>query len=389
MNHDVKKIVHRLANWCEARDFAGADPYDALNSPLMPVLTLGCRYGRIFWTQVLRRCPWNLRPLILVPPGRNPKSLGLFLESYVRMAQLEPENPQWSQGIHKLLDWQQETISNGYHGNCWGYHFPWQSRVAFVPRGVPTIVNTAFVGHALLDIYEVLHIHQAVEMITSAPDFILRDLHLKHEGDACCFSYTPMDENYVHNANMLGASLLARLAKVTNRPELLDPAMSSMAYSMRHQHEDGSWAYAETQQQSWIDSFHTGFNLEALRRFIRLDLAEEDWKVQFQIGKSFYRNHFFLEDFTPKYYHNREYCVDAHAPAEAIYFFSGEDDDSKAFAGHLVEWFVENMYDEKQGFFFYRRQGKRVSRIPYMRWVEAWALRGLTEYLFQQQQSAK
>ena len=389
MNYDVNKIAYRLANWCETRDFAGADPYDALNSPLMSVLTLGCRYGRIFWTQALRRCPWNLRPLLLVPPGRNPKSLGLFLESYVRMAQLEPENPQWLQGIHKLLDWQQETISNGYHGNCWGYHFPWQSRVAFVPRGVPTIVNTAFVGHALLDIYEVLHIERAVEMISSAPDFILQDLHQKHEGDACCFSYTPMDENYVHNANMLGASLLARLSKVTSRPELLDPAMSSMAYSMRHQHEDGSWAYAETQQQSWIDSFHTGFNLEALRRFIQLDLAEEDWKVRFQVGKSFYREKFFLEDFTPKYYHNQEYCVDAHAPSEAIYFFSGEHDDDKAFAGHLVEWFVENMYDEKQGVFFYRKLGKRVSKIPYMRWVEAWALRGLTEYLFQQQQSTK
>ena len=388
MGTDVSEICRRLADWCEKRDFAGADPYDALNSPLMPVLTLGCRYGRIFWTQVLRRCPWNLRPLLLVPPGRNPKSLGLFLESYARLAQLEPENPGWLEGIRKLLAWQQETISRGYHGNCWGYHFPWQSRVAFVPRGVPTIVNTAFVGHALLDIYEAFHLDQALEMVASAPDFILQDLHQKHEGDTCCFSYTPMDENYVHNANMLGASLLARLALVAKRPELLDPAMSSMLYSMRHQHDDGSWAYAETAKQSWIDSFHTGFNLEALRWFIRLNLADETWKSQYRLGKSFYREHFFLDDYTPKYYHDRAYCVDAHAPAEAIYFFSGEGTEERAFAGHIVEWFAANMYDAKEGVFFYRKQGSRISRIPYMRWVEAWALRGLTEFLFQQK-SAK
>lgn len=385
MENSLIEISHRLAAWCEKRDFAGADPYDALNSPLMPVLTMGCKYGRIFWTQALRRCPCNLRPLLLVPPGRNPKSLGLFLESYARMARLEPENPRWRNGIQKLLDWQQETISQGYHGNCWGYHFPWQSRVAFVPRGVPTIVNTAFVGHALLDIYEAFHIECALDMVATSPDFILQDLHRKHEGNIFCFSYTPMDENYVHNANMLGASLLARLAKVTNRTELLDPAMASMAYSMRHQHDDGSWAYAETAKQSWIDSFHTGFNLEALRWFIRLGLAEESWKAKFQLGKSFYRDNFFLEDFTPRYYHNQTYCVDAHAPAEAIFFFSGEGEEGKAFAEHVVKWFVSNMYDAKQGIFYYRKQGKHISKIPYMRWVEAWALRGLTEFLFQQQ----
>ena len=387
MNNNIIEITHRLAGWCEERGFAGADPYDALNSPLMPILTLGCRYGRIFWTQLLRRSPWNLRPLLLVHPGRNPKSLGLFLESYVRMARLEPENSGWIDIIHKLLNWQQETISQGYHGNCWGYHFPWQSRVAFVSRGVPTIVNTSFVGHALLDVYESLHIEQAVDMIATAPDFILKDLHRKREGDTCCFSYTPMDENYVHNANMLGASLLARLAKITDRPKLLEPALSSMAYSMHHQHDDGSWAYAETPHQSWIDSFHTGFNLEALRWFIRLGLAEESWKKKYQLGKSFYRNNLFLEDYTPKYYHDRVYCVDAHAPAEAIFFFSGEDTEGRVFAEHIAEWFVANMYDAGRGIFYYRKQGQYISKIPYMRWVEAWALRGLTEFLFQQQRT--
>ena len=389
MDSSVSQIISRLSDWCEKRDFAGADPYDALNSPLMPILTLGCRYGRIFWTQLLRRSPWNLRPLLLVPPGRNPKSIGLFLESYVRMAQIEPNTPKWLEGVRKLLGMQQETLSKGYHGNCWGYHFPWQSRVAFVPRGVPTIVNTAFVGHALLDVYETFHIEQALDLVATTPDFILHDLNRKIEGDAFCFSYTPTDENYVHNANMLGASLLARTAIVLNRSELLEPAMASMAYSMQHQHEDGSWFYAEKQTQNFIDSFHTGFNLEALRRFIRLGIAEENWLKGFQSGKQYYRERFFMEDDTPKYYHDRLYCVDAHAPAESIYFFSGEGEEGRTFAERIVKWFVTNMYDVKEGYFYYRKQGQRISKIPYMRWVEAWALRGLTEYLFQQQQSAK
>lgn len=375
-----RKIV-RLVDWCEAREFAGSDPYDAMNSPLLAFLSLNTLPGKILWTQLLRRSPWDLRPLLLVPPGRNPKGLGLFLESFVRMAQLLPEEKRWRDGIDFFVAELQGSASKQYRGYSWGYHFPWQSRVAFVAKGTPTIVNTAFIGHALLDAYDKLGIEQALEMATGTAEFMLNDLNRKKEGDAFCFSYTPTDENYVHNANMLGASLLIRLAKSTGRSEWVDPAMGSMSYSMNHQRDDGSWFYAETQTQSFIDSFHTGFNLESLRRFLGLGAAPATWLAGFEKGKRYYRERFFLEDFTPKYYHNRLYCVDAHAPAEAIYFFSGEGPEGMEFAGKVLQWFLDNMYDERQGVFYYRKYQYLTSKIPYMRWVEAWAMRGLTEHL--------
>ncbi|WP_418392989.1 delta-aminolevulinic acid dehydratase [Victivallis lenta] len=382
MSDGLSQKIVRLSDWCEKRNFAGADPYDALNSRLAPLLTLNTKYGRVFWTQVLRRSPIDLRPLLLVPPGRNPKGLGLFLESYCRMAILQPEETRWRDSARKLLAGLQETVSSGYHGNCWGYHFPWQSWVAFVPRGVPTIVNTAFIGHALLDAWQVWKSEEALTLAFSTADFMLNDLNRKQEKDTFCFSYTPLDHNYVHNANLLGASLLARLAITTGRPELAAPAQESMAYSMAHQHEDGSWYYGEHQAQRYIDSFHTGFNLESLRRVLKLKLAPDGWTEAFERGKKYYRETFFGEDLTPKYYHDRVYCVDAHAPAEAIYFFAGEGAAGGDFAGKLLEWFFTHMYDPGHGYFYYRKTGEKVSKIPYMRWVEAWALRGLTEYCY-------
>src|SRR5262245_36019748 len=41
----------RIRAWGEARDWAGADPYDGLNSPLAPVLSLGTPLGRRVLTQ--------------------------------------------------------------------------------------------------------------------------------------------------------------------------------------------------------------------------------------------------------------------------------------------------------------------------------------------------
>ena len=382
MDQEVLTAIDRLSAWCEERKFAGADPYDALNSRIAPLLTLGCKYGRVFWTQILRRSPVDLRPLLLVPPGQNPKGLGLFLESYSKMGVLQKDEPRWRNGMKYLFESLKRTRSDGWHGSCWGYHFPWQSWVAYVPKGTPTVVNTAFIGHALLDYYEMHGIEEALAVAASSADFILNDLHRKEEKDGFCFSYTPADHNYVHNANMLGASLLIRLKKLAGRDELEAPAMSAMSYSISHQHEDGSWFYAEHSSQNYIDSFHTGFNLEALRHFLRAGCAPAEWHEAFARGRKFYRENFFLPDYTPKYYFDRAYCVDCHAPAEAICFFSGEGGEGLTFAGNIIQWLQKNMYDRKHGCYYYRKKGNRVSKIPYMRWVEAWMLRALCEYCY-------
>ena len=42
---------------------------------------------------------------------------------------------------------------------------------------MPTIVNTSFIGHALLDCYEYTGLQQALEMAVPIKDFILNDLH--------------------------------------------------------------------------------------------------------------------------------------------------------------------------------------------------------------------
>jgi hypothetical protein len=374
--------IEKLADWCQWRNFAGSDPYDALNSPLLRILSLGLKPGRIFWTQLLRRSPVDLRPLLLVPPGMNPKGLGLFLGGYARMAATTSEHAKWQKGIQSLLDGLCECRSPGYHGNCWGYHFPWQSMAAFVPRATPTVVNTSFIGHALLDTWELLGNEQALALAHSTADFLLHDLNRHQEGDTFCFSYTPLDQNYVHNANLLGASLLARLGVLLSRDELLEPAKNALAYSMNHQHDDGAWFYAEADIQHWIDSFHTGFNLEALRWFLNLGLAPE-YRENYEKGVRYYAEIFFGADYLPRYYHDRNYCVDIHAPTEAVCFFSGAGPEYRQLTEGVLGWMLQNMYDEKSGCFFYRRKGKRVIRTPHMRWAEAWGFRALTEYFYQ------
>src|SRR6266516_910004 len=67
----VEDAVAAIRRWGEAHDWRGYDPYDALNSPISPFLTLGTGLGRRVLTQAVKRSPVNLRPLLWIRPTWN------------------------------------------------------------------------------------------------------------------------------------------------------------------------------------------------------------------------------------------------------------------------------------------------------------------------------
>jgi len=374
----IKTINDNLLSYVESADYAGYDPYDALNSPLICFASCKLKWVKVVFTQLLRRSPINFRPLLGVKKGHNPKGIGLFLGGYSKLFALE-QNDRYLQKIDYLLDLLEQLKSKGYSGNCWGYNFDWQNRTFFRPKGTPTVVNSAFIGHALLDCYELTGRQQALNMAVSIKDFILKDLHRIKLEDTFCFSYTPVDNAVVHNANMLGASILIRLNKYCQDEKLAKAALASLAYSMKHQRQDGSWFYADTFSEKWIDSFHTGFNLQAIRYFLDEGYGEE-YQDSYEKGVDYYANNFFLIDGTPKYYHNKVYPIDIHAPAEAVYFFSGMGDQYKPLTDRVLRWMLENMQSPK-GYFYFRKTKYYTNKIPYMRWAQAWVFHALMEYV--------
>jgi len=375
----VHHCVEAMVRYVEAADYAGYDPYDALNSPLLQCLGARSKWIRIAATQLVRRSPVNLRPVLGIRKEHNAKGIGLFLWGYTKLYALE-KNERYLAQIDYLLTLLEQLRSPGYSGNCWGYNFDWQSRTYLRPKKTPTIVNTAFIGHALLDCFDLAGRGRAMEMAISIGDFVLRDLNRTQSEDGYCFSYTPVDRAVVHNANLLGASILARLSLYVDDDRLETAALSSLRYSMRHQQNDGSWYYANTAKQKWVDSFHTGFNLQAIRYIREAGLADE-YQSAYQRGVRYYAENFFLDDGTPKYYHDRVFPIDIHAPAQAVCFFSREGEHYGQLTDSIVRWMLDHLYSG-DGLFYFRKTTFGVNRIPYMRWSQAWAFRALIEYLY-------
>jgi hypothetical protein len=376
---EAAESLSRLMSWIEAEGFRGYDPYDALNSPFIRVASLGLKYPRIAATQLLKVLPFNIRPLLGIRKDYNPKGLGLFLWGYGRLYALEGR-PEHLQTAERLLDLLEDCRSRGGSGNSWGYNFPWQSRSFSLPRWTPTIVNSAFIGHALIDAWRHTELKRALDLALPIAEFILRDLNRTGSEDEFCFSYTPLDHTVIHNASLLGASFLARIHGITGDNEQRTAALAALRWSMRRQQADGSWLHAETNYQRWIDSFHTGFNLQSLLYFLQEGYWEEA-RDGFIRGTDFYQKHFFLEDGTPKYYQDRVWPIDIHAPSQAVVFFSMMGGRYRDFAGHLLSWMIRRMQDE-EGYFHFQITPRGTNRIPYMRWSQAWAFNALTAYSY-------
>jgi hypothetical protein len=382
LNHkDIKDIANLLLIWMERENFCGWDPHDGLNSPFLKGIPSISRWAGVAAIQVIKRIPLNLRPFLLVPKTLNAKGLGLILAASICRYRMWQENSDLDRAVW-IGKWLDEHRAIGYSGVSWGYPFDWPNRSFYLPKGTPTVVNTTFVAHALLDLYEQTKEERWLSLSESACDFICNDLQRSQDTTGICFSYTPLDGSRVHNANLLAASILSRVGKITGRSDLCDLSAESVTFSVNRQKPDGSWPYGEAQNQSWVDSFHTGYNLVALKKISEV-IGDSSLQKALDNGYRYYLDHFFLPDGTVKYYHNKIEPLDAHAFAHAVICLAELDNHTNTKSG-LVQKVMERMIQlfwSGEGYFYWQRYNGFLYRMPCMRWVQAWVLLSLTKYL--------
>lgn len=371
-----------LYSWCRQHDFAGHDPFDALNSRLFQSTPLAqSRNARFIWTQLVKRSPADVRALVRVPAERNAKGIALFalaqIANYRRVRSEEA-----AAGAHKFLSWLMAMRVDGYSGAAWGYNFDWQSRNFFAPRDTPTIVPTAFAARALFEGQDLQD--EYLKLARSVCDFILKDLPRSFETEReVCFSYAPQSDTKIFNASLLAAEVLACVGQLTGEAELSKLAERATRYVVNNQQPDGSWSYGTTPKQAWKDNFHTAYILFSLKRIINVSPAKEEFQPALERGYRFWKTNFFLAEGWPKYYDDDPYPVDTHAAASAIVtFLECRDLDTHAprLAENVASWTIRNLRDHR-GFFYYQKRRFYTVRKPYMRWTQAWMLYALSRLL--------
>jgi rhamnogalacturonyl hydrolase YesR len=285
--------------------------------------------------------------------------------------------------INELAELLISMQSKGYSGACWGYNFDWQARRLFLfPKFTPTVVATNFCATALMEAYEVTKNKKYLDIALSAADFVIKDLHRTEYEGGFLFSYSPLDGNdTVFNASLLGSRLLSYCYHYTKNEEYKRLAEMSVKACCAGQKESGAWVYGMLPVQSWVDSFHTGYNIDGLIAYQELT-GDTKYNRYIEQGFKYYIENFFEQDGTPKYYDNQTYPIDIHCPGQLLVTLSRLHrlEQHKEIADKVLGWAIRNMQDKK-GYFYYQLKKGKSSKISYMRWSNAFMFNAMSHYL--------
>jgi hypothetical protein len=381
----LMKSISKLDRWIVANDYKGYDPFDGLSTPVADFLTGKNHYLRIVLQQSVRRFPLNLRPLLGIKKATSSKGMGFCALGYLRLYQATGQEA-YRHKAESCLQWLIRHPSQGYAGYAWGNHFNYESRAGKIPKGLPTIVWTALIADVFLEAFELLHQPEYLAVAQSCGRFIMNDIgRYQHADGRLCFMYTPplngdrpSWDGCIHNSNVLGARVLARLYRHGGGTAPRQTAKQSVQFTVDHQLPEGGWYYGEPKKYRWIDSFHTGYVLESIRGYI--NAAEDDsFSACLRKGYDYFVNNFFDPDGTPRYYNTKTYPIDIQCASQAIQTLINLRDyhpDSLNLAQKVAQWTIDHLQDEK-GYFYFRKYPLVTNKTPTFHWGQATMLSAL------------
>jgi len=375
-NEQLFESLTKVQNWVEKHDYRGYEPFDGLSSWFRP-LAFNHEFLERLLQQLIRQCPFNIRPLMGVFPKDSTKGRGYMAWGYLYLYRtLNDQN--YLKKADSSLQWLDEHKVPRFTSHSWSNHFDFVSRGGRYTSNDPIIVWTSLIAHAYIEAFELTNNDYYLQIAESACNWIL-DLPREKTAQGDCISYLADRQLSIHNANMLGAGILARTSKHNGNKEYQQIAQAAMQYSCQLQHPNGAWWYAEEPYFHWIDNFHTGYNLDSLKYYIDAT-GDNEFYPQLEKGLKYFAENFFEPNGRPKYYHDRTYPVDIQCAAQAIDTLAKFGEimpEGIELAKKVASWTISNMQDSS-GFFYYREYPFVKSKIPMLHWGQATMFKGLS-----------
>jgi hypothetical protein len=332
-----------------ADGFAGADPFDGLESAMFRASGLGrFRGARLIWLQAIKRGPDVLRKAARIPAMVNPKTLALLGGA--------------AQGV-MLCDLRDRLLKVQNPDGGWGYPFAWQARAFYARRDQSNAIVTSFVVDALIKSGLATDHPAQIKAASFIASKLWRDGY---------FAYFDHSNVEIHNASLWAAFVLYRMIGPN------DKTTQAVERIIAAQKAEGSWAYGTRSHHRFVDGFHTGYVLDLLDRLRASGMdGLNGLDKAIACGWQFYRAACFDKNDLPRSDAGRDGYLDAHAVAQAMASLCRFGDRDGAI--RVSEWAAENLFDPGRDLFFagIKKDG-RPDRRNYMRWTQAWMVWALS-----------
>jgi hypothetical protein len=391
---DIQESLSGLTRWIEKSGFIGYDPYDIKEKTWVIWLT---RQGSTYrFLAVIRELVFELfytfpvfsRKVFHVRPRTNAKAMGLLAASYLDLYSILSDD-KYLHLAETCLTWLKKNAADLNTGMGWGYPFDWQSKM-LIPAGTPNGIVTTAAGEAFWKHYQLFKDPESLDYCIRIGEFLSALPVDQVQQDQICFSYTPLFINHVHNLNLFVAEFLIKTGMATGNSAWAEMGNQAVNYTLSNQLESGAFDYNGPPEKllEHYDHYHTGFVLRMLHSIWRLT-GRMDVFTALEKCYAHYRSAFFENEVIPKLTPDKKYRIDIHSCAESVCCLcdlSTVYSDSLAQAERTLHWTIQNLQD-RSGYFYYGFLKSRFtglpfkSKIPYIRWGQAWMLRAFSSYL--------
>ncbi len=380
----IEESFLKLESYIKSQNFRGYDPYDILLSRI-PIRYLG-NWTAVIATQIQKRNPLNLRPILGIKKEINPKAMGILLQAYSIRLKDSP-SIEYKRKADYLFKWLKNNYSKGFSGYCWGYNFPWAGPKKYLAPYTPSSVVTAIVCKGIWEYYIATGDIDAANIITSSSNFIRNDLITYSDSSGICMSYTPNQPDICYNASLLAGEVLAMNYAMTSNLEMKDMCSDLVEFVISRQKKDGFWFYSQDifsgQEKKQID-FHQGYILESLDQIMNLcRIDDPSWIQSIKNGLAYYSTQQFTRDGKSYWRIPKKNPIDIHNQAQGIITLCKLRDydlDLSNLTFEIANWTINNMQSQK-GHFYYQNHKYYTNKISYYRWSQAWMMLALTYFL--------
>lgn len=332
---------------------------------------------------LMKRNPQFLRSLVNVHRKKYPQGFAMTIRGYIQLLKKEYDLVEFNE-VTEIAKWLIENRSSHSKHYGWGQPFLWYSRKPFPPN-TPRATVSSQVAWAFLDLFEYTKDEQYLDIAKDVCYLFKNEFNYTRDGNGnFCLSYTTIDNYHIHNASMLAASVISRVARITNSEELFDFGKRLVDFTLSHQNEDGSFYYwaPPDKLNFMIDNYHTGFVLESLQTIFN-DFDSSEYERAYNLGMEFYLETLF-DGAVPMLSTKKKYPIDIQSCAQSIITFSSGDLEEKyrKKADQIAAYCIDNFFLENDNYFAYRIfENGKMDKSYYYRWGDAWMIKALSYLL--------
>ncbi len=385
--NEILFILNKLLQKAEQEHYAGYDKFDGLNSPFLKKISFNNKMLKFLLQQIVKECPFNLRPVLGIKKEKNPKGLALFGLAYLNLFLLTRDEIYLNK-FSAISDW---FIENNHCADSnflgFGYNFEWQTYGIAKKKNSPNAVVSVFVGEMYLKAFEVTDNQEYLEYAKRVANFLVEKLHkTTTQNGTIAFSYFEEEiPAIVINVQALIGAFLIKLWKYSNQKDYRKIATGLFQLIDLNKTDYYAWYYTIPKDKSHIthDNYHTGYVLDGFFDYLKTT-EDHEFLQTYLNGLKFYQDNLFLPSGAPKWMWDKPYPHDIHGSAQGILTFSKAAQFDTTYhkqAEKVLHWTIGNLYRPKESDFIYRKGRLMKWNVSYMRWCNGWMAYALSEYL--------